>query len=407
MKLSHLFSIGAIILIALSALGCTGEPPPQGFAGVIAGGDSLYVATTQGKLLALDPLARSAEEQFPSFSDGEWYYAITKETRGAFGCRSSQTGSVLYGDPVLSGDHICVATYDGKVLMLNRESRASGLVFPQLRDGEWIYPRTDQSIGPVVGTPTIVGDTVYLCSSLKQGNKTMGVVYALDRVYGDELWMSEPLDGKLWVTPAVVDGTVYISTFDGHVYSLDAASGKLLPWSYQSEFGFVSSPLVHDGMIFVASFDRRLSAIPLGGAAPAWQFQADNWFWADPTIASGIVFASNLDGNVYAMDPKTGNPAWGTPYSAGDAVATSPLVVGDSIVIVTKTGDVHIVNQATGMGARVPNPTNDKATTLNAQVVAEPCYLDGIVYIRAQNNMLYAVEPKLRTVVYSFSLKTE
>lgn len=405
MKFARISLLIALTIIALGALGCTGEPPPQGFAGVSTDGSTLFVGTTQGKLLALDPSSRASQEPFPS--RGEWSYAITKEARGTFGCGTSQVASVLYGDPVLTGGHVCVGTYDGRVLMMSLESRAAGLMFPQLREGEWLYPRNDKSIGPVVGTPTVVGDAVFVSSSIKQGSRTLGVVYALDRLYGDELWVSEALDGKLWVTPAVVDGVIYVSTFEGHIYSLDAATGELLPWVYSSEFGFVSSPHVADGLVYVASFDRRLSAIPLGADAPAWQFQGGNWFWAEPVLANGRLFAPSLDGNVYALDPRTGAAVWGTPYNAGEAVATSPVVVGESIVVVTKMGDVHIVNQATGMGARVPNPTNEKATTLNAAVVAAPCYLDGLVYVRAQNNVLYAVDPVQRTVVYSFSLKTE
>jgi outer membrane protein assembly factor BamB len=94
-------------------------------------------------------------------------------------------------------------------------------------------------------------------------------------------------------------------------------------------------------------------------------------------------------------------------YHTDDAIASSPVVVSDSVVVVTKKGDVHVVNQSTGLGARVPNATNEKATTLNAEVVSTPCYHDTLVYVRGQNNVLYAVDPIARTVRYSFSLKME
>lgn len=405
MKFVRISLLIPLFVIAIASLGCTGEPPPQGFAGVVTDGQSLFVGTTQGKLLALDPSARAAQQSFPSA--GEWAHEITKESRGAFGCGTSQVASVLYGDPVLVDSHICIGTYDGKVLMMNSASRVAGLEFPQLREGEWAFPRSEDAIGPVVGTPTVVGDTVFVSSSVKDGSRTHGVVYAIDRIFGDELWVSEPLDGKLWVTPAVIDGVVYVSTFDGRIYSLDAATGDVLAWVYENEFGFVSSPFVSDGMVYVASFDRKLNAIPLGANTYSWQFEAGNWFWAKPVLSNGILFAPSLDGNVYALDPKTGVAVWGTPYNAGEAIAMSPVVVGDSIVVVTKRGDVHTINQSTGMGARVPNPTNEKATTLNAEVVSAPCYLDGLLYVRAQNNVLFAVNPVSRTVAYSFSLKME
>ena len=393
------------VIAAFGSMGCTGAPPAQGYAGLVVDGDTLLVPTSDGRLLALDPAARAGESPFPSA--GEWSYAITTETRGSFGCGTSEVPSVLYSTPVVTDGRICIGTYDGRVLMFEKDARAADMDFPQIRVGEWQFPRTDDKIGPVVGSPAIVGDAVFVASSMKEGSKTHGVVYALDRLFGDELWVSEPLDGKLWVTPSIVDGVVYVTTFDGRVYSLDAVTGEVLPWVFENEFGFVSSALVAEGIAYVGSFDRRLNAVPLGASDAAWRFQAGNWFWATPLLVDGIVYAPSLDGRLYALDADTGVPAWGTPYLAGEAIAASPVRAGDSLVVVSKKGDVHVVNLATGLGARVPNPSNEKATTCNAEIVATPGYHDGIVYVRAQNNTLFAIDPVARTVQYTFSLEME
>lgn len=395
----------ALGLVVLSSVGCIGAPPPQGFAGVTSDGQNLFVGSADGKILVLDATARAANSAFPS--PGEWSYAITTERKGTFGCGTSQAPSILYGTPVLIDGHLCIGTYDGKVLMMESEARSTNLVFPQTREGEWMYPRTEKKIGPVVGSPAIEGDRVIISSSVRDGSHTLGVVYALDRLFGDELWVSEPLDGKLWVTPAVVDGVVYVTTFDGRIYSLDAASGRILPWVFQNEFGFVSSPLAGDGMLYVGSFDRSLNAIPVGSDAAAWTYEAGNWFWATPLLSDGVLYAPSLDGKLYALKADSGTPLWGVPYDAADAIAASPVLVGDDVVVVTKKGDVHVINAATGLGGRVPNPTNEKATTCNSQVIASPCYYQGTVYVRAQDNVLYAIDPVLKKVAFTFSLKTE
>ena len=405
MKLVRLSLPAALIIALIASTGCTGAPPPQGFSGVVTDGDSLFIGSADGRIVVLDPASRATGEPFPSAL--EWDYAITTETKGTFGCGTSQTPSVLYGTPVLNDGYVCIGTYDGKVLMMQSDARATGQSFPQIRAGEWLFPRTDDKIGPVVGGAAIADDSVFISSSIKDGSRTLGVVYALDRLFGDELWVSEPLDGKLWVTPAVIDGVVYVSTFEGRICSLDAATGATLPWVFQGEFGFVSSPFAADGVLYLGAFDRTLSAVPVGAGEPAWTFQADNWFWAAPVISNGVLFAASLDGNLYALDAATGTLVWSTPYDAGEAIAASPVLAGDSVVVVTKKGDVHVVNAQSGLGARVPNPSNEQATTCNAEVIASPCYLDGTVYIRAQNNSLYAIDPAARTIRYTFSLKTE
>jgi len=377
----------------------------QGFVGAVSDGATLYVGSADGRVMALDPAARAGQVAYPS--ENEWEYAVTKTTKGGFGCSSSQTPSVIYGDPVLSDGHLCVATYDGKVLMLDAASRKAGLVFPQVRSGEWVYPRTDDSIGPVVGSPAVSGDVVYVCSSKRDGGQTSGLVYALDRLYGDELWVSEPLDGKLWVTPAVSGGSLIVSTLDGQIYQLDAASGATQSWKYDAGVGFVSSPLVLNGTVYVGSFDRSLYAIPIGAQAPVWRFQADNWFWAKPVVVGDTLYASCLDGKLYALNAATGTPVWSEPFDAEGAIAVPPAVVGDRLVVATQAGDIHVLNFATGEGVHVPNLTKEKAATCDAVVVATPVTHEGLVYVRAQNDVLYAIDPVTARVVLSFSLKME
>jgi len=394
-----------VALVVAPLVGCVGQPASQGFSGIVSDGELLYLGSADGGVLAVNPSARAGREPFPS--TGEWVYAVTTTVRGTFGCGTSQVPSTLYGTPALSDGRVAIGTYDGKVLMIDSQSRTANLVFPQVRAGEWQYPRTEDSIGPVVGSPAVVNDTVFVSSSMSEGNRTVGVVYALDKAFGDELWVSEALDGKLWITPVVVDGVVYVSTFDGRIYSLDAETGTALPWMYQGEFGFVSSPVIADDVLYVGSFDRNLHAIPLGGTAPIWRLEADNWFWGTPLVVNGQVYAASLDGKLYAVDGATGMPLWVEPYDADDGIAAAPVQAGESVVVVTMSGNVHVIDMSTGMGARVPHPTNERASTCNAEVVASPYYLDGMVYVRSQNNVLCAIDPVSRVVAYTFSLDME
>ena len=393
-----------LVSVVATGTGCMGNTAPQGFSGIVSSGDTLFVGAAAGKVLVVDPDARASGSAFPS--NGEWEYAITTPSRG-FGCRSSEVAATVYGVPVAGTGQVCVGTYEGKVLMLDEASRESNMVFPQVRSGEWIYPRADEELGPIIGSPAVAADTVFVSSSTTEDRRTVGRVYALDRRYGDELWVSGPLDGKLWATPSVSDGSGYVSTFDGHSYSLSATTGELLPWSYESEVGFVSSPLVAGGMVYVGTFDRFLYAIQLGAEEPRWQFEGENWFWGAPVLVGEVMYAPCLDGKLYALDAASGKPVWDEPFDAGAAIAASPAVVGDSLVVANKAGDVYFVNTATGNGTRVPNAADEKKATCDAMVVASPCYHQDTVYIRAQNNVLYGIDPVSKKVEFTFSLKME
>lgn len=405
MKGVRVIVVAALLAVLVSVGGCAARGAPQGFTGLVSDGKTLYVSSAGGRILGLDVQLRENAASFPGTS--EWEYSVTKETSGAFGCGTSQVAATIYGTPVLDNEHICVGTYGGKVLMLDAGSRGSSLSFPQIRAGEWEYPRTEDTIGPVVGAPTVVGDKVFVCSSTQDDGQTVGLVYALDRAYGDELWVSEPLDGKLWVSPAVVDGIVYVTTFDGQIFTLSADRGEVGSWQYDAEVGFVSSPLVRNGIVFAGSFDRTLYAIEVGSNAPLWTYEAGNWFWATPVVSGDVLYAPNMDGKLYAFNMYTGDPVWPEPFDADSAIAASPVIVGSNVVFATKEGDVFAVDMSTGEGVNVPNPTNEKATTLDAMVIGAPVVHQGLVYFLPQNNTLTAIDPVANRVEYEFSLEME
>jgi len=405
MKSTRFGLVLAIVLAVTVLTGCMSRQAPQGFSGIVSDGDTLYVGSSDGRIVALDTDQRAANGAYPS--PGEWEYAVTTESRGGFGCSTSTVASTVYGAPVLSDGRLCVGTYEGEVYMLDAETRSDNSAFPQVRSGEWKYPREDEKLGPIVGSPTIVGDTVYVCSSVSEKRHTYGVVYAVDSLYGDEIWVSENLDGKLWVTPAVEDGLLYISTYDGHLYALSAETGELQSWSYETEVGFVSSPLVRNGMVYAGSFDRMLQAVRVGSSTAEWMFEGGNWFWATPVMIGDVMYAPCLDGKLYALSAGSGQAVWAEPFEASGALATTPVVMGDQLGVVTKDGDVYVVDVATGRGTRIQNPDNEKATTCNATVVAAPAYHQGAMFVRTQKNVLWAIDPIAKKVDYTFELDME
>ncbi|MBN1856408.1 MAG: PQQ-binding-like beta-propeller repeat protein [Dehalococcoidia bacterium] len=405
MKAVRILSFVALVLVALSTTGCVGNAGPQGFAGISPDGDMLHVGSVDGRILVLDADARQNNRPFPS--EGEWEYAITTESSG-LGCSTTQVASTIYSAPLLVDGKVCVGTYEGKVFMLDGESRSQGLAFPQARAGEWVYPRDeDEEIGPIVGEPAVIGNTVYVTSSIEDDGATTGRVYALDLNFGDELWVSEALDGKLWATPAVHDGAIYVSTFDGHIFGLSGSTGEVLPWSYENPVGFVSSPFVAGGTVYAGAFDHVLYAVDLGAQQPKWTFEGGSWFWATPLLVGNTLLAPCLDGKLYAIDASTGKPVWNNVFDAVDGIATSPVLVGDSVVVATMEGDVYFVNIATAVGTRVPNVVDEKRPTCDAKVVASPVYFEGMVYVRAQDNVLYGIDPATEQVKFTFSLDME
>ena len=399
-KIVRIVIVIGIISFLLLSIGCTGvQRNPIGFSGVNCHEGILYIGTTDGRIVAVNPESRVAGEMFPS-SDGEWTYSPIIPSKG-WSCSGSSAPVSIYGTPVVTGGLACIGIYNGKVLMIDPSARNSNLPFPQVRDGEWAYPRADDLIEPIVGSPVVLGNTVYICSS-------DSMVYALDSRYGDELWKSEPLGDKLWVTPIIRDNTLYVSTFGGQIYALSTADGNLLPWSFKAETGFVSSPAIYEDIIIVGSFDRNLYAVRIGDDTLLWKFPAGNWFWGTPLVDEGIVYAGCLDGKVYALDALTGDKIW--EFNTGDSVVASPIMADDSLVVATESGNILLVDKITGKGRRVKGLEdlgNDSVSTTGAIIRSSLYYSEGIVYVHAQNDVLFAIDIDLMDISWRYSLEKE
>src|SRR3990172_7326231 len=104
-----------------------------------------------------------------------------------------------------------------------------------------------------ISSPAVVEGVVYVGSY-------EGYLYALDAESGEMLWRFKAGD-RVYSSPAVVEGVVYTGSGDGYLYALDADSGKMLwrdPWGYGYPVGGefrteVSSTAVADGVVYVGS----------------------------------------------------------------------------------------------------------------------------------------------------------
>jgi len=406
MKQVKILFLIVVSLFGLVLASCVpgGAKPAQGWSGITSNNGTLYMGSMDGKIMAVNASARTQQLHFPA--DGEWEYPITAPSGGGLSCSQTSASVAIYGTPAVDEALVFIGGYNGKVYALNTSARSQNLDFPQMRDNEWFYPKTNEVIGTIVGSPVVSEDAIYVTSS-------DGRVYSLDKDFGDQRWESDVLAKKLWSTPYIEGNKVYVSSFDGHLYALSAEDGSIT-WSFatESKIGFVSSPVVSNGVIFVGSFDRNLYAVKVESNETLWKFAGDNCFWATPLVSNNVVYAGCLDGEIYAIDAGNGKELWKfdtksfDPKGKGSPIVSTPVLAGDSLVVAAESGNVYVINLETGIGERIKNPGNDNKPTINAIVQATPCVQEGIVYIRGQDNCLYALDIE-QGGVKKFPLVTE
>jgi len=236
--------------------------------------------------------------------------------------------------------------------------------------------------GRVFGSPAVVHGIVYVASRF-------GTVYALNAVDGTELWSVEVgTDGHpelhLYGSPAVGDETVYVAEAIpgrdvGSVYALDAATGDEL-WQFVDVGEVSSPPTVADGTVYVGSDDWNVYALDAEDGSEHWRFETGGWVQTAPAVVGDTVYVGGWD--VYALDATDGTERWRARPGAPDY--TAPAVVDDGVYVGCDDGNVYALDAADG-SERWRFETIDEVST-------SPAVADGTVYVGSHDFGVYAID---------------
>ena len=218
--------------------------------------------------------------------------------------------------------------------------------------------------GRVFSSPVVADGVVYVGSNDH-------FLYALDAAEGRELWKFQT-GANVGSTPALANGSVYFLSLDGYAYSLNARTGAL-QWKFQT------------------AGESRLNAAGLYGLAPSREVIPDVWdfFLSSPAVYDGIVYFGSGDHNVYALDARTGKLRW--KYQAGDVVHSSPAIANGVLYIGCWDGVLYALNAKTGKlvwkFATGVDPSHFMQGIPGSAAIA-----DGVVVFGGRDNNIYAVD---------------
>ena len=185
---------------------------------------------------------------------------------------------------------------------------------------------------------------------------------------GKIVWQLET-DGPFESSPAVVDGTVYVSTGDKRVMALDAEDGEVI-WETDVGGPVASSPAVAGGLLYLGLRDNRIIALSTDDGELVWEHLTRGYIVASPTVREGIVYIGSSDERLYALDAQTGEEFWS--FKAAGRLNASPAVSDEIIGIVSQGRAVQILEALTG---RLRLDFN-----IAGESIAPPALDDGLIY---------------------------
>ena len=232
-------------------------------------GDTVYIASTTGKVYAVDRAA------------GNKKWELDLKTR-------------LTSSPAVSGGLVYLAGFDGN------------------------FYAVDTAAGQVKWKFATGGERRFSAKHLhgmQPASETMPDPW--------DCWLSSPV---VW------NGAVYFGSGDHNIYALDAATGTL-KWKFATGEVVHASPAIADGMLFIGSWDSNFYALDAATGKERWRFKTgvdpenhnQEGIQSSAAVADGMVYFGCRDAHLYALDEKTGEKKWS--FSAkGSWVLNSPAV---------------------------------------------------------------------------------
>ena len=309
--MSKRFFLPLLLLSAVVLSGCAMDrfTITGGWAGPVATEELVYIGSGDGRMLALDVNTGDLEWSFPR--------------------REEDSLGSIYGTPFLTEDSVYVGTFEGKLYALSSADLSR----------RWEFPVGDRQEGQIIGGPTVADGQVIFGTS-------DGIIRSLDVFSGLPKWVLQ-VDNQVWSTPAVVDGTAYVTSLDHHVYALSLRDGTqkwLVPFAAGG--AIVSSPLVIEGTLYVGSFDSTFYALDTTDGSEVWRFNGEGWFWSNPVANDRLVFAGTTSGKLYALDMNTGFLIW--EYDLESPIISTPALIDGRLAVTSDDGVVQMLRADDG-----------------------------------------------------------
>ena len=192
-------------------------------------------------------------------------------------------------------------------------------------------------------------------------------------------------------SPVVVNGVVYVGSWDHKVYAFNATTGAKI-WEYTTGSVVESSPAVANGVVYVGSGDKKVYAFNATTGAKIWEFATGYAVLSSPAVATGVVYVGNDGGKVYALDAETGTNIW--EYTTGREVYSSPAVANGVVYVGNDGGKVYAFNATTGVKIW-------EYTTGNL-VRSSPAVTKGVVYVGSYDHNIYALNAETGVKIWEY-----
>jgi outer membrane protein assembly factor BamB len=191
-------------------------------------------------------------------------------------------------------------------------------------------------------------------------------------------------------TAAIVDGVVYLGSFDKNLYAFDLKTGDV-KWKFPAG-PFKGSAAVRKGKVYIGDEDGKFYCIQADSGKKIWQFETSSQFSAGASFAGDRILVGCEDENLYCLDD-SGKKLWQFNVPGGPVLA-SPAVVQGQTFLGGCDSKLHMIDVQTGQ--------ESAAVDIDGQTGSTPAVHGDDLYLGTQSNQLLAIDVKKKEIAWTF-----
>ena len=234
-------------------------------------------------------------------------------------------------------------------------------------------------------TPAVVDGYVYA----GRANYSTSFIYCFDAVTGTEIW-GETLSGYTASCLTVWNDMVFIPTYSGSLHALDANTGSAI-WENTESYGgyWDSSPVVVDGVIYISGWDSKTRAIDAITGSTVWEVDITpgTYISATPAYYDGRLYFGDQVDAYHCLDASNGSTIWSVPgvQHGSSGIADGMVFYGEGSNYYDETARIIALSCETGLEI-----WSYLTNSGPYGIVSCPAITDGVMYIAATDDSLYA-----------------
>ena len=192
-------------------------------------------------------------------------------------------------------------------------------------------------------------------------------------------------------TAAIVDGVVYVGSYDSNLYAFDLKTGNP-KWAFKGG-SFKAAPSVHEGAVYVGDEDGTFYCVDAAKGTERWKFDTEAIITGGANFAGNLVLVAAHDSTLYAFDRTSGKIAWKYKTKQGPIYGSAIIAEGKTFVAGCDSM-LHIVDVKDGKGIA--------QIELSGQSGSTPAFTAGKLYVPNMGNEVQAIDLAKQKVAWSF-----